>query len=307
MEIQFLCLLVVIYCTTASTASTTDSADKPKFSDFRDLKLDQRDSSKENDSNKAHSRQKRLIWITDDGRLALPPGTALTITPSLTLPLVRYPPDGFFSNISLSLPVTMDFDKLGLTDNQNPLGVLPPLLARSMGRAAGTLLGDYISQFLKSRAKRRAKRELSNEMFHIEYNEIPESDDEKPPKLPESHQHAFHGGERALLYPVLEDLLHTFGVDGRACLLRAICEINAKDVKHLGLFGEMMKLFLTASQSPFAELMDDYVKAEKVGKGELSPAECFPYYKECPKSLFKQDRNKYRDKNAENDTRNNQM
>lgn len=57
-------------------------------------------------SNEPHSRKKRLIWVTEDGRLALPPGTAMTITPTLALPLVRYPPDGFLSNITISLPLT---------------------------------------------------------------------------------------------------------------------------------------------------------------------------------------------------------
>lgn len=57
-------------------------------------------------SNEPHSRQKRLIWITDDGRLALPPGTSLIIAPTLAMPFVRYPPDGFHSNISISLPLT---------------------------------------------------------------------------------------------------------------------------------------------------------------------------------------------------------
>lgn len=33
-----------------------------------------------NEANQPHSRKKRLIWITDDGRLALPPGTVLSIT-----------------------------------------------------------------------------------------------------------------------------------------------------------------------------------------------------------------------------------
>jgi hypothetical protein len=55
---------------------------------------------------KPHSRQKRILWITNDGRLALPPGTALVITPSLSMPFVRYPPDGFLSNMSISLPFT---------------------------------------------------------------------------------------------------------------------------------------------------------------------------------------------------------
>lgn len=32
--------------------------------------------------------------------------------------------------------------------------------------------------------------------------------------------------------------------------------------------------------------MDEYVTAERIGSGELGPGECFPYFKECPKSLF---------------------
>lgn len=99
------------------------------------------DSITSDEANKPHSRKKRLIWITDDGRLALPPGTVLSITPTISLPLVRYPLEGFLSNMTMSFPLTIDFDKLGLTDNENPLGVLPPIFARKMGRAAGSALG----------------------------------------------------------------------------------------------------------------------------------------------------------------------
>jgi len=60
---------------------------------------------------KPHSRQKRILWITNDGRLALPPGTALVITPSLSLPFVRYPPDGFLSNMTVSLPFTSTYSR----------------------------------------------------------------------------------------------------------------------------------------------------------------------------------------------------
>ena len=60
---------------------------------------------------KPHSRQKRILWITNDGRLALPPGTALVITPSLSLPFVRYPPDGFLSNMTISLPFTSTYSR----------------------------------------------------------------------------------------------------------------------------------------------------------------------------------------------------
>lgn len=60
------------------------------------------------EANAPHIRKKRLIWITDDGRLALPPGTSLTFTPTIAMPLVRHPPEGFFSNLTISFPVTSE-------------------------------------------------------------------------------------------------------------------------------------------------------------------------------------------------------
>ncbi|ERL87339.1 hypothetical protein D910_04734, partial [Dendroctonus ponderosae] len=210
------------------------------------------------------SRQKRILWVTEDGRLALPPGTTMVISPSLSMPFVRHPPKGFFSNITISLPFTIDFDKLGLTDNENPFGDVPPLLARSMGRAAGGVLADYIGNILEGRKGKR-------------------SADTPHPGLAGQLQ----GGERALLYLAVEELLENFGLDGRACLLRAICEVHAHPLRGFGLLGEMLKLFLSASKSPYAHLMQDYVEAEKAGRGgKEGPAECWPYMKDCPKSIF---------------------
>lgn len=123
--------------------------------------------------------------------------------------------------------VTVDFNKLGLTDNENPYGVLPPLLARKMGRAAGSFLGEYIASYLNYK---RGKRSL---------------DKKKLPELPAKHKDAFHGGERAILYLMLEDLLENFGMDGKACLLRAICEVHAHPLHNFGLIGEMIKLFFS--------------------------------------------------------------
>lgn len=60
-------------------------------------------------SPKPHSRKKRMIWVSDDGRLALPPGTVLSISPTLSMPLVRYPPTGFLSNLTMSFPLTSKF------------------------------------------------------------------------------------------------------------------------------------------------------------------------------------------------------
>ncbi|KAK3923754.1 Transmembrane and immunoglobulin domain-containing protein 1 [Frankliniella fusca] len=216
----------------------------------------------------AHSRQKRLLWVTNDGRLALPPGTALTITPTISMPFVRYPPDGFLSNMSISLPFTIVFDRLGLTDNENPYGVLPSILGRSLSRTAGEVVADYIGELL---SHRRRTREA----------ETPPPVPPRPPGL------NLHGGERALLYTVVEDLLDNFGMDGKACLLRAICEVHgrsAESLRSLGVLGEMLRLFLTASKSPFSVLLPEYVQAERAGAGD---GECWPYFRDCPKSIFR--------------------
>lgn len=50
---------------------------------------------------------------------------------------------------------------------------------------------------------------------------------------------------RVILYGVVEDFLSTFGMNGKACLLRTICEVHSRSVDHFGVFGEMAKLFLT--------------------------------------------------------------
>lgn len=62
------------------------------------------------DEHSSSHRTKRMIWITDDGRLALPPGTVLSISPTISLPLVRYPPSGFLSNMTMSFPLTSKLD-----------------------------------------------------------------------------------------------------------------------------------------------------------------------------------------------------
>lgn len=124
---------------------------------------------------------------------------------------------------------------MGLTDNQNPLGTLGPIFARSMSRSAGSVLADYVFKYLKH----RTKRNVGNEFIKVK------SSENEIPKLPEEHKHAFHGGERALLYAVLEDFLTNFGLDGHGCLLRTICEVHSKNVHRFGLIGEFMKLFFT--------------------------------------------------------------
>ncbi|ALC44419.1 CG7201 [Drosophila busckii] len=255
----------------------------------------QTDFETSGDANAPHIRKKRLVWITDDGRLALPPGTTLTFTPTIAMPLVRHPPEGFFSNLTISFPVTIDFDKLGLTDNQNPLGDLP-FFARSFGHGAGQMVGEYVARYLHVQ---RRKRDLTSAAADKPYKI---QDTLQFPELPANFKHIFHGGERVLLYGVVEDFLSTFGMDGKACLLRTICEMHSRSLEKFGVFGELTKLFLTVTKSPFSELIPEYVRAQRVGEGKQAPGECFPYYKACPKSIFKALANKYSAQSATTET-----
>ena len=43
------------------------------------------------------------------------------------MPLLRYPPHGIDANITISTPFTIGFDAMGLTDNQNPIGLMDPI------------------------------------------------------------------------------------------------------------------------------------------------------------------------------------
>lgn len=94
-----------------STSATTTTTSTQQLEQQHENSLDddiEHEEFIDTDSQQPHSRRKRLIWITDDGRLALPPGTSLTFTPTIAMPLVRHPPEGFFSNITISFPVTSE-------------------------------------------------------------------------------------------------------------------------------------------------------------------------------------------------------
>ena len=43
----------------------------------------------------------------------------------------------------------------------------------------------------------------------------------------------------------VEDYLFTFGMDGKGCLLRAICEMHESPLLGYGLVGELLEVFLT--------------------------------------------------------------
>ncbi|XP_037804992.1 uncharacterized protein LOC119599318 [Penaeus monodon] len=58
------------------------------------------------------------------------------------------------------------------------------------------------------------------------------------------------GGDREMLYQVMEDTLSNMGMNGSACLLRATCEMFQFPFEKHGFFGELLELFFSASRSP---------------------------------------------------------
>lgn len=69
---------------------------------------------------------------------------------------------------------------MGLTDNENPYGDLPPIFARSMGNAAASMMADYVGQYLETRRGKRSTKEAI------------------PPETEKVILDRFHGGERYL-------------------------------------------------------------------------------------------------------------
>ena len=93
-------------------------------------------------------------------------------------------------------------------------------------------------------------------------------------------------------------------MDGKSCLLRAICEMHESPLVGYGLVGELLEIFLTwdlhlffsnlffllhikhfrPSRSPYWNRMAEYISAEQSGKKH---GDCQKFEKDCSRSLFK--------------------
>lgn len=65
---------------------------------------DNRESSEEYRSHQHHKRVTRSFHYGFRRRIAFPPGTKISVTPTFFLPFVRDLPDGLISNMSISFP-----------------------------------------------------------------------------------------------------------------------------------------------------------------------------------------------------------
>ncbi|XP_069694278.1 uncharacterized protein [Periplaneta americana] len=89
------------------------------------------------------------------------------------------------------------------------------------------------------------------------------------------------------IYSMLEATCDRLGLDGRACVLRAICEAADATLQYNGLAGEIIHVLLTPSSTTeeSRSYMDsEYHAAERLGK-EISGS-CHLLYSECGVGLL---------------------
>ncbi|KAL7646216.1 UNVERIFIED_CONTAM: hypothetical protein RMT77_003117 [Armadillidium vulgare] len=94
----------------------------------------------------------------------------------------------------------------------------------------------------------------------------------------------YAGGDREMIYQIVEDFLSSFTLDGKACVMRAICEMHEVPLINYGFFGEVLNSILSPSLAAFAEYrLGFYLMAEKDGKEKKN---CTYYHQFCKFSLF---------------------
>ncbi|ROT77214.1 uncharacterized protein [Penaeus vannamei] len=85
----------------------------------------------------------------------------------------------------------------------------------------------------------------------------------------------------------IEDNISSLGVDGRACVLRFICEMQTNRFSRSSLFGELFTLLFTPKPGGDYTVLKEYIAAEEEGRqgGKDSPG-CAHKYRMCPLSVF---------------------
>ncbi|XP_065562330.1 uncharacterized protein LOC136028420 [Artemia franciscana] len=88
------------------------------------------------------------------------------------------------------------------------------------------------------------------------------------------------------IFHALEFGLSTIGVNGRACLLRTICELPSHPIMNSGLMGEILTIILTPKQG-MNDFFRDYLESKGVDLVVNSTSKsCERLFSDCPFSVF---------------------
>ncbi|XP_023313157.1 uncharacterized protein LOC108910280 [Anoplophora glabripennis] len=88
---------------------------------------------------------------------------------------------------------------------------------------------------------------------------------------------------RKFVYNMVESNIQSYGVPGKPCLLRAICEAAEFSTQSTGVLGDLLHILLTPSSSKNDDPMIDYAEAEEYGKNKKH---CKKYSKKCSLSVL---------------------
>ncbi|XP_042860114.1 uncharacterized protein LOC122245977 isoform X2 [Penaeus japonicus] len=85
----------------------------------------------------------------------------------------------------------------------------------------------------------------------------------------------------------IEDNISSLGVDGRACVLRFICEMQTNSFSKASVFGELFTLLFTPKPGGDYTVLKEYIAAEEEGRREAKDSlRCAQRYQACPLSVF---------------------
>ncbi|XP_071523832.1 uncharacterized protein [Panulirus ornatus] len=87
------------------------------------------------------------------------------------------------------------------------------------------------------------------------------------------------GEDQVGVFRQLEASLKTVGLDGRACLLKLVCEAQKPKLLKLNLLGHLLAALLTPRDET---LLAEYAEAAALGRQDS----CAPHYPSCPISIF---------------------
>ncbi|XP_026740980.1 uncharacterized protein LOC113503458 [Trichoplusia ni] len=133
--------------------------------------------------------------------------------------------------------------------------------------------------------------DIPNKNVFVSYNfeanyaaltNITEIDEVLFPNLPLVSSRHSRSISRELTYTVLENRFQEYGMKGRECMLRNICEAAETPLHHNGILGHIMHIIFTPSSSQEEGLDDEYYEAEADGQR----GDCDKYIASCPTSLF---------------------
>ncbi|XP_037083299.1 uncharacterized protein LOC119103761, partial [Pollicipes pollicipes] len=93
--------------------------------------------------------------------------------------------------------------------------------------------------------------------------------------------------DKAVVYKGLANVFNRLGLEGKACLLKTVCEIAGSPLLYDGLIGELLNIALIPSHTVDGtpDELDEYRQAEQLGS---SGRDCRAAFSPCPISLFRQ-------------------